>query len=59
MKQIESIQFSIHLNLLLAQNSIKENDLNLAMYQMRDARSLLEELEILVKKNEINKNTQQ
>ena len=52
MKQIETLRISIHLNLLLAQNSIKENNFNLAMCRLQDARILLEQIEVLLQQHE-------
>lgn len=52
MKQIETLQISIHFNLLLAQNSIKENNLNLAICRLQDARILLEQIEVLLQQHE-------
>lgn len=52
MKQIESLRISIRLNLLLAQNSIKENNFNLAICRLQDARALLEQIDVLFQQHE-------
>lgn len=54
MGEIDTIQFSIHLNLLLAKNNLKENELELAVDQVQDARYLLEQLEVLTHQIELN-----
>lgn len=46
MKQAEFIKICVSLNLKLAEKSMKENDYNMAMYRMQDARRLLNTLRI-------------
>lgn len=57
MKPIETIRIPIHLNLLLAEKNMKENNLHLAMSRIQEARQLLEDLEALTEKRETNKIT--
>lgn len=52
MSEIETIQISIHLNLLLAKNNVKQKNFELAIQRIQDARRLLEQLEVLFQKNE-------
>lgn len=54
MREIEAIQTSIHLNLLLAKNNMKEERLELAVHRVEDARILLEQLEILISHADMN-----
>lgn len=54
MNIIETLEISIHLNLLHAKDNMSREDFELALHRIRDARQQLEEIETLLHQETIN-----